>query len=103
MARFGARPGPPVVIKLRRGVSEGMVVSSAIQRLWSVIEDVVRMALSIADVMRRPRSPSARTMPSMSTPSHLQSIRVLREPSVYLLGRQVISDSELDRFLADHN
>jgi len=30
------------------------------------------------------------------------SIRVLREPAVYLLGRQVVDDSELNRFLADH-
>jgi thymidylate synthase (FAD) len=31
-----------------------------------------------------------------------ESIRVLTEPSVYLVGRQVIQDPELDRFLADH-
>lgn len=30
------------------------------------------------------------------------SIRVIREPSVYLLGRQVIDAAELDRFLNDH-
>src|SRR3954465_3713932 len=30
------------------------------------------------------------------------SIRVLREPTVYLLGRQVVDDAELNRFLADH-
>src|SRR5262249_22569342 len=29
-------------------------------------------------------------------------IRILREPEVYLLGRQVIDDTELDRFLKDH-
>jgi len=29
-------------------------------------------------------------------------IRVLREPTVYLVGRQVVDDRELDRFLADH-
>jgi thymidylate synthase (FAD) len=29
-------------------------------------------------------------------------IRILTEPSVYLIGKQVISDAELDRFLADH-
>jgi thymidylate synthase (FAD) len=29
-------------------------------------------------------------------------VRVLREPSVYVLGRQQVSDQELDRFLADH-
>jgi len=31
-----------------------------------------------------------------------QDIRVLREPAVYLLGRQTVNDAELDRFLADH-
>lgn len=30
-------------------------------------------------------------------------IRILREPTVYLLGRQTVDPSELDRFLADHN
>jgi thymidylate synthase (FAD) len=30
------------------------------------------------------------------------SIRILTEPAVYLVGKQVIQDSELDRFLADH-
>ena len=29
-------------------------------------------------------------------------IRILREPTVYLLGRQTVDPSELDRFLADH-
>jgi thymidylate synthase (FAD) len=29
-------------------------------------------------------------------------IRILREPTVYLVGRQVVDDAELDRFLADH-
>ncbi len=29
-------------------------------------------------------------------------IRVLREPTVYVMGRQVIDAAELDRFLADH-
>src|ERR1043166_2240540 len=29
-------------------------------------------------------------------------IRILREPSVYLVGRQTTNDAELDRFLADH-
>jgi thymidylate synthase (FAD) len=31
-----------------------------------------------------------------------QDIRILREPAVYLLGRQTVDDAELDRFLADH-
>jgi len=29
-------------------------------------------------------------------------IRVLREPTVYVLGRQQVDDAEIDRFLADH-
>ena len=31
-----------------------------------------------------------------------KDIRVIREPTVYLLGRQNVEDSELDRFLKDH-
>lgn len=31
-----------------------------------------------------------------------RDIRILREPSVYLVGRQIVDDAELDRFLADH-
>jgi thymidylate synthase (FAD) len=31
-----------------------------------------------------------------------KDIRVLREPTVYLTGRQTVNDAELDRFLADH-
>ncbi len=31
-----------------------------------------------------------------------KDIRVLREPTVYLVGRQVVDDAELNRFLADH-
>jgi len=38
----------------------------------------------------------------MSEKSTTDAIRILREPAVYLLGRQVINDAELDRFLADH-
>src|SRR5262249_29853180 len=30
------------------------------------------------------------------------AIRVIREPTVYLVGRQLVDDAELDRFLADH-
>src|SRR5262249_53046947 len=30
------------------------------------------------------------------------SIRVLREPTVYLVGRQTVSDAEVGRFLSDH-
>src|SRR5437660_9755744 len=31
-----------------------------------------------------------------------QGIRVIREPAVYLVGRQTVNNAELDRFLADH-
>jgi len=31
-----------------------------------------------------------------------KDIRVLREPTVYLVGRQIVDDAVLDRFLADH-
>lgn len=31
-----------------------------------------------------------------------RDIRVLREPAVYLVGRQVVDDATLDRFLTDH-
>ena len=31
-----------------------------------------------------------------------REVRVLREPTVYVVGRQQISQAELDRFLADH-
>jgi thymidylate synthase (FAD) len=30
------------------------------------------------------------------------SMRIIREPAVYLLGKQVVNDGELDRFLHDH-
>src|SRR5437870_6957196 len=29
-------------------------------------------------------------------------MRIIREPAVYLLGKQVVNDAELDRFLSDH-
>jgi thymidylate synthase (FAD) len=31
-----------------------------------------------------------------------QDIRIIREPAVYLMGRQSINDREIDRFLSDH-
>ena len=31
-----------------------------------------------------------------------RDIRILRRPTVYLVGRQTVDDAELDRFLADH-
>ena len=30
-------------------------------------------------------------------------MRIIRQPTVYLVGKQVIDDQQLDRFLADHN
>lgn len=38
----------------------------------------------------------------MSAFDPAKDLRVLREPTVYVLGRQVVNDAELDRFLADH-
>lgn len=32
----------------------------------------------------------------------MANIRILREPAVYLVGRQQVNDAELDRFLAEH-
>src|ERR1700674_2777309 len=31
-----------------------------------------------------------------------RDIRVIREPAVYLMGRQIIDDAELNRFLQEH-
>ena len=31
-----------------------------------------------------------------------KDVRILREPAVYLVGRQIVDPAELDRFLADH-
>lgn len=31
-----------------------------------------------------------------------RDVRILREPMVYLVGRQTVDDADLDRFLADH-
>jgi thymidylate synthase (FAD) len=38
----------------------------------------------------------------VSTFDPFRDIRVIREPSVYLLGRQTVDDGVLDRFLTDH-
>ena len=38
----------------------------------------------------------------MSAFDPAQDIRVIREPAVYLVGRQVVDQPEIDRFLADH-
>jgi thymidylate synthase (FAD) len=35
-------------------------------------------------------------------PDPVNDIKILREPTVYVLGRQTVNDAEIDRFLADH-
>src|SRR5271156_5636198 len=44
-------------------------------------------------------APEGSPMPDLD-PS--RDIRVIREPAVYLVGRQMVDDSALDRFLQDH-
>jgi thymidylate synthase (FAD) len=39
-------------------------------------------------------------MPAVPDPA--RDIRIIREPAIYLLGRQTLAEAELDRFLADH-
>src|SRR5205823_10643705 len=41
-------------------------------------------------------------LPILAASDPTASIRVLHEPTVYLVGRQVLEPAELDRFLADH-
>ncbi len=38
----------------------------------------------------------------MSASDPAKDIRILREPTVYLTGRQTVEGSEVERFLADH-
>jgi thymidylate synthase (FAD) len=38
----------------------------------------------------------------MSQDQSAADVRIIREPSVFLVGKQVINDAELDRFLAEH-
>ena len=40
--------------------------------------------------------------PYATAPAVDNGIRVITEPSVYVLGRQTVDDAELNRFLADH-
>jgi thymidylate synthase (FAD) len=37
------------------------------------------------------------------TETSKDEIRILREPEVYVVGRQIVDTSEIDRFLADHH
>ena len=39
---------------------------------------------------------------SMDAFDPAKDVRILREPAVYLVGRQVVDPAEVDRFLADH-
>jgi thymidylate synthase (FAD) len=38
----------------------------------------------------------------MADPVPAQDIKIIREPTVYVLGRQTVNDAEIDRFLGDH-
>ena len=38
----------------------------------------------------------------MADPAAADDIKVIREPTVYVMGRQTVCDTEIDRFLADH-
>ncbi len=40
--------------------------------------------------------------PSNHATGHAADMRIIREPTVYLVGRQTVDPAELDRFLADH-
>src|SRR5205823_1805962 len=44
--------------------------------------------------------PEGIPMAAASDPA--RDIRVIREPTVYLVGRQMVDRAEIDRFLADH-
>jgi thymidylate synthase (FAD) len=46
------------------------------------------------------RTPMA--APSNHATGHAADMRIIREPTVYLVGRQTVDPEELDRFLADH-
>jgi thymidylate synthase (FAD) len=39
----------------------------------------------------------------MSTPQSETSLKIVRDPKVYLVGRQTVDESALDAFLADHD
>src|SRR5262245_45383014 len=38
----------------------------------------------------------------MENPLDPSKLMIIRDPTVYLMGRQVVEDTEIDRFLADH-
>jgi thymidylate synthase (FAD) len=41
-------------------------------------------------------------MDAVETAMETRELKIVREPSVYLVGRQVVNRQEVDRFLADH-
>jgi len=43
-----------------------------------------------------------RTMPPGSGRNGVRPLKIIRDPEVYLVGRQTLNDSEIDRFLTDH-
>src|SRR5262245_1796316 len=45
---------------------------------------------------------AARTDVSSAASHDVSNIRIFREPVVYLVGRQTVDQTELDRFLTDH-
>lgn len=41
--------------------------------------------------------------PTNHVTGYTADMRIIREPTVYLVGRQTVDQAEIDRFLADHN
>jgi thymidylate synthase (FAD) len=50
----------------------------------------------------RKACPSQEGIPMSAAFDPAKDIRVIREPTVYLVGRQTVDEGEIDRFLADH-
>src|SRR4051794_39425432 len=40
--------------------------------------------------------------PTNHAPEAATDMRIIREPTVYVVGRQTVDQAEIDRFLADH-
>src|SRR6516165_4133652 len=53
-------------------------------------------------IMMACASPSPMERVFMPSFDPAKDLRVFREPTVYLVGRQVVNDAEIDRFLAEH-
>src|SRR5262245_17591626 len=64
--------------------------------------DSDRRSSTSAELSVRP--PVTKIMPSQGAKfmAEVSDIRILRRPSVYVVGRQVVQSTELDRFLSDH-